>query len=90
MGPGMDYIVRTPDQLGQYLKALRQARGESQAVIAHRLGVSQARYSAMERGSEKISVERLLSVLSALDVELVVRNKRDDRKQQPVRSPVEW
>lgn len=86
----MDYIVRTPDQLGQYLRALRQARGESQTMVARRLGVSQARYSAMELGSEKISVERLLSVLSALDVELVIRTKVAGRKLQPVRSPAEW
>lgn len=86
----MDYVVRTPSQLGKYLKALRQARGESQTTIANRLGVSQARYSAMELRPEKMSAERLLAVLANLGVELVLREKSEGVQSDAVRSEPEW
>ncbi|MDY0037775.1 MAG: helix-turn-helix domain-containing protein [Zoogloea oleivorans] len=86
----MDYIVRTPDQLAKYLKALRQTRGESQSALAQRLGVSQARYSAMELRPEKVAVEGLLALLSGLGVELVLRDKDEGDQRPPAPSQPEW
>ncbi len=86
----MDYVVRTPDQLAKYLKALRQAAGESQALMAGRLGISQARYSAIELKPEKVAVEQLLAVLANLGVDLVLRERADDQPSGAVPSAGEW
>lgn len=57
------------------MRALREARGWSQAALGERLGLSQERVSAIERRPERITVQQLLTVLMALDTELVVQSR---------------
>lgn len=45
--------------------------------MAKRLGVTQQTYSAAERNAANMSVGKLMSVLHALDVELVLQAKAD-------------
>lgn len=71
----MDYVIRTPEQLTPLLRAFRKARGESQADTAARLGVTQQALSALERDPSSAGIARLLQVLSALDVEIVLRER---------------
>lgn len=70
----MDCIVNFSDQLKQHLRALRKARGMTQAQLAQRLGVVQSRVAAIESKPETISVEYLFKVLAALDVQLILRD----------------
>lgn len=71
----MDYAVLFPEQLQQYLRALRKARGLTQKDLSARLGVVQSRIAALERKPEAISVEQLFKLLTALDVQLVLRDR---------------
>jgi len=64
----MSYIVQIPSQLSSHLRALRKAKGLSQADLGVRLGLSQARIARIEGDPSSISVEQLLRVLSALGV----------------------
>ena len=68
----MSQTIRTSGQLGPALRALREARGWSQAAMGERLGLSQERISAIERRPERITVQQLINVLMALDAEFVV------------------
>ena len=68
--------VRTSGQLGPALRALRQARGWSQTELGRRVGLSQERMSSIEREPERITVGQLLTVLMALDGELLVDSRR--------------
>lgn len=71
----MDYPVRTPAQLGQVVKGLRQARRMTQAAVAARMGSLQGKISALEANPGKASVERLFRLLSVLELELVLRER---------------
>ena len=80
-----EQIVRTPAQLAQLLIGLRRQRGLSQAALAQKAGgISQARISALELNPGRFTLERLLLILAALDLELVVRPRRRCTE------PAEW
>lgn len=83
----MDYPVRTAAQLAPLLKAFRASRKLTQSDLAERLGVTQQALSALEREPQAASFERLLSVLSVLGVEIVLRDASTRGKTQ---SSGEW
>ena len=69
----MDYPIQSPGQLSAHLRALRKARGWSQAQLGAALGVGQTRVTRIERNPTAISVEQLLELLGALGAQLVLR-----------------
>ena len=81
----MDYVVRTPQQLGQILKACRKKRQLTQGMVGAKVGVRQAQISVIETHGADITVATLYRLLSALGLELVLRDR-------PLRdtSPTEW
>lgn len=80
-----EVVIRAPSQLAQLLIALRRQRGLSQSAQAQKAGgISQARLSALELNPGRFTLERLLLILAALDLELVVRPRR--RRTEPA----EW
>jgi len=82
---GQEQIIRMPAQLAQLLIGLRRQQGLSQAALAQRAGgISQARLSALELNPGRFTLERLLLILAALDLELVVRPRRRNTE------PVDW
>ena len=82
---GQEQIIRVPAQLAQLLIGLRRQQGLSQAALARRAGgISQARLSALELNAGRFTLERLLLILAALNLELVVR----PRRRRP--EPAEW
>lgn len=79
----MDYVIQTPLQLSSHLRALRKARGLSQAELGLALGVGQTRVARIESSPTTISVEQLLKVLSALGVRLVLRDLEPAQAERP-------
>jgi HTH-type transcriptional regulator/antitoxin HipB len=72
-----EVVIRAPSQLAQLLIALRRQRGLSQSALAQKAGgISQARLSALELSPGRFTLERMLLILAALDLELVVRPRR--------------
>lgn len=72
----MDYTARTPGQLGPILKSRRQQRNLTQAAAAAKVGLKQATVSAVETDAARTTLETLYKLLSALDLELVLRDRR--------------
>lgn len=70
--PTMKSVVRTSGQLGPLLKQIRKSKGLSQARLGEMIGLSQERVSAIENHPEKVTFDKLLTVLMALDAEIVV------------------
>lgn len=70
----MDYPVRTADQLTHILRGVRRQKKMSQESVGAVIGLKQEAVSTLERTPGASSVDRLLSVLSALGLELVVRD----------------
>ena len=68
----MGYTVQIPSQLSSHLRALRKAKGLSQADLGARLGLSQTRIARIESDPLAISVEQLLRVLSVLGVRVTL------------------
>jgi len=80
-----EQIIRIPAQLAQLLIGLRRQQGLSQVALAQKAGgISQARLSALELHPGRFTLERLLLILAALDLELVVRPRRRSTE------PAEW
>jgi HTH-type transcriptional regulator / antitoxin HipB len=80
-----EQVIRAPAQLGALLRGVRQQQGLSQQNLALKAGgTSQARLSQLELQPGRLTMERLLLILAALDLELVVRTRQSTSK------PVEW
>ena len=78
-------VIRAPAQLGVLLRGVRQRHGLSQQDLALKAGgTSQARLSQLELQPGRLTVERLLLILAALELELVVRPR------QGASEPAEW
>jgi len=71
----MEYDIAIAQQLSSLLKSLRKKSGLTQKDLGARLGVSQRRVAAIEAHPERARFERILQILSELDVDLVVREQ---------------
>jgi HTH-type transcriptional regulator/antitoxin HipB len=80
-----EQVIRSPAQVGVLLKGVRRQKGLSQQELALKAGgTSQARLSQLELQPGRLTLERLLLILAALDLELVVRPR------QSAIEPTEW
>jgi len=78
------HAARTPQALGAILRGHRREKRLTQQVVGERAGLLQAAISQMESDPATSSLERIYRVLSALDLELVIRPR-----QHP-NTDVEW
>jgi HTH-type transcriptional regulator/antitoxin HipB len=80
-----EQVIQAPSQLGVLLRGARRQRGMSQQELALKAGgTSQNRLSELELQPGRFTVERLLLILAALDLELVVRPRETST------NPAEW
>lgn len=73
----MQYPIQTPVQLGSYLRTRRKALGLTQKEAALRIGLLPKTISALENNPHHCSIESLLRLLSALDLEFLLQGKED-------------
>jgi HTH-type transcriptional regulator / antitoxin HipB len=71
----MEYRIAIARQLGSLLKSLRKERRITQQQLGERLGLSQRMVAKLESYPEKASFERVLQTLSALEVDLVLKER---------------
>lgn len=64
--------ILTAASLGRILQSARKSKGLNQTQLAARVGVSQARMSALEREPGTISVDQLLAICSSLGLQLSI------------------
>jgi HTH-type transcriptional regulator/antitoxin HipB len=70
----MDYPLPTVAQLSSHIKALRKARGLTQAALGQLLGVKQSRIADIEKNPGAIGFAQMHQVLSALGAQLWLRD----------------
>ena len=76
-----EQVIQAPSQLGVLLRGARRKRGMRQQELALKAGgTSQNRLSELELQPGRFTVERLLLILAALDLELVVRPRETSTK----------
>ncbi|TLS66189.1 helix-turn-helix domain-containing protein [Mariprofundus erugo] len=72
----MEYKVAIAQQLSTQLKTLRKQAGLTQQQLGEKLGVSQRVIARNEAHPEKVHFERILQMLSALDADLIIRERK--------------
>jgi HTH-type transcriptional regulator/antitoxin HipB len=75
----MDQITRTSPQLGAALRRRRKQAGLSQEALADKVKLRQATISRLENGDTGTELGTLLTVVAALDLEIVVRPRSKGR-----------
>ena len=76
--------ISTVGQAADILRQRRKSKGLSQTEVAFKLGVSQARVSALERNPATLTLDRLMALANLLDLELVLRDR------SPKTTTAEW
>ena len=69
----MDQIARTQKQIGAILRRARKQAGLSQSDLGQQVHLRQGTVSRLETGEPAVELQTLMAVLSALDLELVIR-----------------
>jgi HTH-type transcriptional regulator/antitoxin HipB len=85
----MQQAIATPYQMGQILAAGRRRAGLTQAQAASRLGVSQSRISTLEADSSALTLNQLLTLFGAYELQLQVLDKGSSAPT-PTASAPEW
>ena len=74
----MNYTAYTPDQLGKVLRGQRKLQMLTQKDAAQAVGLLPKTVSRLELSTETATIESLFKLLSALQLELVVRSKSQE------------
>jgi transcriptional regulator with XRE-family HTH domain len=79
----MDFPLATVAQFTDHLRALRKARGMTQADLGRLIRVSQSRIADIERDPGSVSVTQMHQILSALGGQMILRDSGGGWKFQP-------
>jgi HTH-type transcriptional regulator / antitoxin HipB len=85
----MPQTIATPYQMGRILAAGRRRAGLTQAEAASRLGVSQSRISTLEADSGALTLDQLLTLFGAYELQLQVLDKGSSAPASPAPA-LEW
>ena len=72
----LEVTVRSPSQMGSALLRFRKLALWTQQQAGARAGIKQAMVSRVESGAPGTSLETLFRLLAGLDLELVLRKRR--------------
>ena len=72
----MDVPIVTLRQLGRLIQDVRSQKGLTQQQLGDQAGFAQSAISAIETDPKSTKLERIFQLLSALDLELVVRKRK--------------
>ena len=84
----MEFIVANAAQLGPILQGWRTELGLTQQEVGDLVGLRQSAISSFEKNPSRASIERMFRILSALQLELTLREKRSTQPQQA--DGLEW
>jgi HTH-type transcriptional regulator/antitoxin HipB len=85
--------IRTTGTLGPLLKRMRKAQNLSQADLGRLIGLSQERISAIESAPEKVTMDKLLTVMMALGAHFSVcesSSSEINAKTNAALNPGDW
>lgn len=72
------YLIRSPEDLGRTLAEARHFRGLTQEQLARRAKVQRTYIAKLEAGNTVLQIERLMSMLRELGVELYATQESAD------------
>jgi len=68
--------IVTLNQLGHILQEIRTQRGLTQRQLGQQAGFAQSAISALESNPGSAKLERIFQLLSALDLEIILRERK--------------
>ncbi len=77
----MNQISVTAESLGQILTRARKKKKLSQDFVSKKTTIGQKTISFAEKGNHGTKIETIFSILSALDLEMVIQPKEDIDKE---------
>lgn len=80
--PFSPIIIRSSDNLSHAIRRMRKLQGLSQIDLAKKAGVTQAMISRVERGSHHTEFGTVISLLAALNADLLVTNRLTSKKDE--------
>ncbi|NJD24479.1 MAG: helix-turn-helix domain-containing protein [Betaproteobacteria bacterium] len=83
----MDYLIKTPAQLGDVMRGQRKSQRLTQQAVGDTVDLPQKAVSLIETNPGPASLERVFRVLSALGLEVVVRQSD---VVDPARPSADW
>jgi len=86
----MNYPINTSAQARAVLRALRQARGLSQAQVGQLLGVSQKRVARIESAPDRTSFDQITKLVALLGGRVVIEDTGQVSRKKPNPTPVGW
>jgi len=88
----MKYLISTPSQLSHALRSARKARGWSQDGAGKLVGLLPKTISALENHPGSATIDSLMKLLSALELELVLLPKEggESPNEKAAPSNEEW
>lgn len=72
----MDYLARSPKQIGAIIMRVRRERKLTQADLAQKVGLRQEAISKIESGNGSTRLSTILDVLAALDLDITIGSRR--------------
>ncbi len=72
----MEYRIAIAQQLAGLLRSIRKENQLTQQQLGERLGLSQRMVAKLEASPEKASFERVLQALSALETDVVLKERK--------------
>ncbi len=70
-----EYVVVGPQSLGRSIREFRLRRHLSQQALAEQVGFHRSYLSELESGATTEALERIVRTLSALNLEIVIRER---------------
>ena len=81
------FLLHSPSQLSLHLKSLRKSRKATQVDMAKQLGITQERYSQIERHPEFVATGRLLEIFAVLGVDVLLRLRPTEGDRATIATP---
>lgn len=78
----MDQLVYSPKSLGNAIKRQRKANKLSQDEAGSSFRLDQTTVSSIEQGAPGTRLETVFRMLAALNLEMVIRSKKDTQDSQ--------
>ena len=79
----MRTLVQSQKALGRAVRDARRRQGLTQRNVAEKAGIGQPTVSNVERGTQSVTLDTLLRILSTLRLELIIQ----DRAPLPLQDP---
>jgi HTH-type transcriptional regulator / antitoxin HipB len=80
----LEQLARSIDQIGNAVRRRRKLLKLSQTQLCERTGLRQATISSLEASDTSARLTTLLDILTALDLELVIRDRTKSPKIEDI------